>query len=47
MAATEGGQQLEKYPLLKGRFVKDKTLIYVCKNFACQSPVENIVLADL
>lgn len=47
MAATEGGQQLEKYALLKGRFVEDKTLIYVCKNFACQSPVEAIALADL
>lgn len=47
MAATEGGQRWEKYPLLKGRFIEGKTLIYVCKNFACQSPVEKVGLADL
>ncbi len=28
-------------PLLKHRFVQDKTLIYVCVNSACKYPVEN------
>jgi hypothetical protein len=31
-----------KMPLLQNRFVKNKTLIYVCKNKTCQLPVENI-----
>ncbi|HEV8514646.1 MAG TPA: thioredoxin domain-containing protein, partial [Cyclobacteriaceae bacterium] len=29
-------------PLFEGREVKEKTMIYVCKNKVCQFPVENI-----
>ena len=29
-------------PLLKNRFIKDKTLIYVCVNKACKMPTESI-----
>lgn len=32
-------------PLFENRFVKDKTLIYVCVNNACQLPVEEIETA--
>jgi uncharacterized protein YyaL (SSP411 family) len=33
-------------PLYKGRGVKGKTLIYVCKNQACSNPVEDITDAN-
>ena len=29
-------------PLLKGRFQKDKNLFYVCKNYACELPTEDL-----
>lgn len=29
-------------PLLKNRFIKDKTLIYVCVNKACKMPTESV-----
>jgi uncharacterized protein YyaL (SSP411 family) len=29
-------------PLLKNRFVREKTLIYICQNNACQLPVETV-----
>ncbi len=32
-------------PLLENRFVKDKTLIYVCVNKVCQLPTENVKTA--
>ena len=32
----------ESLPLLQNRWVKDKTLIYVCKDKSCELPVENI-----
>lgn len=34
-------QQKNSLPLFKGRFVAGKTLIYVCREGACQLPVEN------
>jgi uncharacterized protein YyaL (SSP411 family) len=36
------GNESSDLPLLKGRFVNDKTLIYVCENNACKLPVESI-----
>lgn len=30
----------ERYPLLAGKKVMDKTMIYICENYACQRPVE-------
>ena len=32
----------EDFPLLQGKKVQDDTLIYVCKNYACQHPVKTI-----
>ncbi len=32
-------------PLVKGRFVNDKTLIYVCENRACKLPVSTVSAA--
>jgi uncharacterized protein YyaL (SSP411 family) len=29
-------------PLLQGRFVRDKTLIYICRNNTCQLPVDSV-----
>ncbi|WP_372933976.1 thioredoxin domain-containing protein [Mariniphaga sediminis] len=34
-----------KVPLLEGRYVKNKTLIYVCRDGSCQLPVEEVDLA--
>lgn len=31
------------FPLLQNRFQYNKTLIYLCKNYSCQQPVENII----
>ena len=39
IAASETRSEL---PLFKDRFVKEKTLIYVCKNKACLLPVESV-----
>ena len=37
------GSTLENnLPLLKNRFIKDKTLIYVCVNKACKMPTESV-----
>ena len=37
------GSTLENnLPLLKNRFVKNKTLIYVCVNKACKLPTESV-----
>ncbi len=33
------------FPLLENRFLEGKDLIYICKNFACQRPVENVIAA--
>ncbi len=30
------------FPLLKGKGSKEQTLIYLCKNYACQKPVESV-----
>jgi hypothetical protein len=32
----------EEYPLLKGKKVTDEPAIFLCKNYACQAPVDNI-----
>src|SRR5699024_6351982 len=37
-----GSRKKSELPLLAGRFEEGKTLIYVCKNNACQLPVENV-----
>jgi uncharacterized protein len=34
--------EVSAHPLFKNRFVQDKTLIYVCRNQACNLPVETI-----
>jgi len=33
-------------PILKDRFIKDKTVIYICKNKVCGQPTENFKLAQ-
>lgn len=35
-------EAIEDYPLLKGRYQADRTLIYLCRNYTCQRPVENV-----
>jgi uncharacterized protein YyaL (SSP411 family) len=42
MAATEGR---DDFPLLRGKGERGKTLIYVCRDYACQRPVPTV--ADL
>jgi len=37
-----GSPHASSLPLLENRYVKDKTLIYVCENSTCKSPVENV-----
>ena len=37
-----GSTSENNLPLLKNRFIKEKTLIYVCVNKACKMPTENI-----
>ena len=32
----------EDYPLLKGKFVEDEALIFVCQDYTCQLPVRSI-----
>ncbi len=32
----------EAYPLLSGKIISDDTLIYLCKNYTCLSPVKNV-----
>ncbi len=34
--------QVSKLPLLENRLKENKTLIYVCENYACKLPVENV-----
>jgi uncharacterized protein YyaL (SSP411 family) len=36
-AKTDNG-----FPLLKGKESMDNTLLYLCKNYACQKPVESV-----
>ncbi|MBI3510560.1 MAG: thioredoxin domain-containing protein [Bacteroidetes bacterium] len=36
-----GSPGLSDLPLLQNRFVENKTLIYICENNSCESPVEN------
>ena len=36
------GKTENDLPLLKNRFVPEKTLIYICRNNACQLPVETV-----
>ncbi|MCF6358660.1 MAG: glycoside hydrolase family 127 protein, partial [Draconibacterium sp.] len=33
-------------PILKDRFIENKTLIYICENMACQIPVESVEEAN-
>jgi len=40
LAGTANGKS--KLPLLKNRFVENNTLIYVCENYACKLPVEEV-----
>ena len=40
-----GGEKEGNLGMLQGRLLKDKTLIYVCKNKACQLPVSDVVKA--
>lgn len=42
MAAAEAD---ERYPLLKGRGVQDKTVVYICHNYACLQPAETVEAA--
>jgi len=37
-----GSTSENNLPLLKNRFIKDKTLIYVCVNKACKMPTESV-----
>lgn len=37
-----GSTNESELPLLKNRYMSDKTLIYVCRNKACKLPVENV-----
>jgi uncharacterized protein len=37
-----GSMQNSSLPLLKDRFIKNKTLIYVCRNNTCKLPIEDI-----
>ncbi|MBK7853595.1 MAG: thioredoxin domain-containing protein [Bacteroidetes bacterium] len=37
-----GSEKDSRLPLLKGRFLEDKNLIYLCYNNTCSLPVENI-----
>ena len=37
-----GSTSKNNLPLLKNRFIKDKTLIYVCVNKACKMPTESV-----
>ncbi len=32
----------DQYPLLKNRWKPDETWIYVCKNYTCQKPIQNL-----
>lgn len=36
-----GADENPAFPLLNGKKAQDKTLIYVCQNYACQVPIEN------
>jgi uncharacterized protein YyaL (SSP411 family) len=38
--ASEGGD--ERFPLLRGRDVSGESLIYLCRQFVCQKPVNNL-----
>lgn len=40
-----GSKEKSNLALLKNRFQKDKTLIYICRNHHCQQPTENIETA--
>ncbi len=35
-------KEVEKLPLLRGREVEKETMIYVCRNYACQMPVKTV-----
>ena len=37
-----GSTSENNLPLLKNRFIKEKSIIYVCVNKACKMPTENI-----
>jgi uncharacterized protein YyaL (SSP411 family) len=39
---SAGGNN-NNYPLLTNRYVKDKTVIYLCRNYSCLQPVEKVV----
>jgi hypothetical protein len=39
VAASPGESDL---PLFRGRYTKDKTLIFVCRDHVCQLPLENL-----
>ncbi|GJM33994.1 MAG: hypothetical protein DHS20C18_29950 [Saprospiraceae bacterium] len=38
-------QASDEYPLLAGRYQENDTLIYICKNYACQLPVKTVEAA--
>jgi uncharacterized protein YyaL (SSP411 family) len=41
ISGTEN-QELQDFPLIQGRWKEGRTLIYVCRNQACQLPVETV-----
>ena len=41
----EGSTKESDTPLLRNRFVKNKTLIYVCKEGTCKLPTDNVNVA--
>ena len=40
-----GSKTESELPLLKNRFIKNKTLIYICENKTCGMPVDNVKAA--
>lgn len=41
-AIIMAGEVEKDFPLLKGKGSKEQTLIYLCKNYACQKPVQTV-----
>lgn len=41
-AVIAGSKKASDLPLLKNRYIKDSTFIYVCKNNSCKLPVETV-----
>ena len=36
------GEENERFPMLKGKISGDKTLIYLCRQYSCKSPVNSL-----